>query len=170
MVKFKFCPLCKYPLIFSQLDNCKRLVCKKCGWIKYNNPIPVAICVAMNKKNEILITKRNFEPGKNKWALPGGFIEFSENPEQACLRELKEETNLDGKIIKLIGNYIQRTKKYGYLLVIGYAVMILKEEIIVNKELKEAKFINIKKIPYIPFSTHREIIDNVYKNKELFVF
>ena len=99
--------------------------------------------------------------------MPGGFIESGETPEQACLRELKEETNLDGEIIKLIGNYVQRTRNYGYLLVIGYVVLVLEEKLIVNKELKEAKFINIKKIPYIPFSTHRIIIEQAYKKKKI---
>jgi ADP-ribose pyrophosphatase YjhB (NUDIX family) len=36
-------------------------------------------------------------------ALPGGYIEYNETPEDAVLRELKEETNLDGeKNVKLL--------------------------------------------------------------------
>lgn len=37
----------------------------------------------------------------NKWVAPGGHIEDNENPEIAALREVKEETGLD---VKLIGN------------------------------------------------------------------
>src|SRR5665811_2118588 len=55
---------------------------------------------AENKKNGIrlntyvLLIERGREPFKNKWALPGGFIEMDETLETACKRELFEETGL----------------------------------------------------------------------------
>ncbi|MEA3328930.1 MAG: NUDIX hydrolase [Candidatus Omnitrophota bacterium] len=160
---FKFCPLCKYPLRRGEVDGRKRLVCQKCGWVDYKNPLPVAVCAAMNKKDKILIAKRNLEPGKGRWALPGGFVEWDEDPETTCLRELKEETGIDGEITRLTGVYIQKSREYGSLLVIGYAVSVLHEDISINSEVKEAKFAGRKAIPYVPFLTHRKIIEEVYK-------
>jgi len=118
-------------------------------------------CAAVNDEGKILIAKRNLEPGKNSWALPGGFVEQDETPEDTCLRELKEETGIDGEITKLIGVYIQRTRKYGSLLVIGYLVDVLHENISINSEVKEAKFVSKRDIPYIPFLTHRKMIEEV---------
>ena len=37
------------------------------------------------------------------WCMPGGGVEAGESPEQAAIRELKEETNLDIRIIDQIG-------------------------------------------------------------------
>ena len=161
---FKFCPLCKVSLRRRQVDGRKRLVCQKCGWIYYENPLPVVVCVVRDKEGKILVAKRNLPPGKNKWALPGGFIELDETPETACLRELKEETGLKGKIKELIGIYIQKTRYYGSLLVIGYEVSIFKNSLSLNSELKEAKFFSKKDLPIIPFLSHREIIKEVVKN------
>lgn len=158
---FKFCPLCKHPLRRARVDGRKRLFCPGCGWVHYENPAPVAACAAINKEGKILIAKRNLEPGKNRWALPGGFVERDETPEDTCLRELKEETGIDGEITRLIGVYIQRTRKYGSLLVIGYVVGVLHENISISNEVKEAKFVNQRDIPYIPFLTHRKIIKEV---------
>lgn len=147
------------------VDGRKRLICQKCGWIHYENPLPVAACIAINKEGKILITKRNLEPGKNRWALPGGFIESNETSEKACLRELKEETAVEGEIIRLVGVYVQKTRKYGSLFVIGYVVRVLKGNISVNSELKEAKFVSRKDLPHIPFSTHRMMIEEAYKDE-----
>ncbi len=47
-----------------------------------------------NDKNQILLGFRNSKHGNGSWAPPGGHIEFGETPEQAIIREVKEETNL----------------------------------------------------------------------------
>ncbi len=159
--KFKFCPLCGYYLRKEQVDGRKRLACQKCGWIYYKNPLPVAVCVAKNGRGKILIVKRNIKPGINKWALPGGFVESEEMPEIACLRELKEETGLKGEIKNLIGIYIQKSREYGSLLVIGYEVEIFQGSLLLNNELKDAKFFSKKDLPAIPFSSHRKIIKKI---------
>ena len=158
---FKFCPLCKVSLRRRQVDGQKRLVCQRCGWIYYENPLPVVVCVVRDKEGKILVAKRNLNPGLNKWALPGGFVESGEIPETACLRELEEETGLKGKIKELIGIYIQKTRYYGSLLVIGYEVSISKNKVSLNNELKDAKFFSKEELPIIPFLSHRRILESI---------
>jgi len=43
---------------------------------------------------KILLEKRKNEPGKGKWSIPGGLVDLGESPEQAVIREVKEETCL----------------------------------------------------------------------------
>jgi bifunctional NMN adenylyltransferase/nudix hydrolase len=43
----------------------------------------------------VLLVKRKMNPGKGRYALPGGFVKQNESIENSCLRELKEETNID---------------------------------------------------------------------------
>jgi len=57
-----------------------------------------------NEGNVILI-KRKYPPFQNYYALPGGFIENGESASKALVREVKEETNLDVKILHKIGVY-----------------------------------------------------------------
>jgi len=115
----------------------------------------------LDKEGKILIVKRNLKSGINKWALPGGFVESNEIPEIACLRELQEETGLKGKIKRLIGAYIQKTREYGSLLVIGYEVNISRNYLSLNSELKDAKFFSKKNMPFMPFSSHRRMIKRI---------
>lgn len=51
---------------------------------------------------EILLIERAREPFKNHLALPGGFVDYNEDPKDAVLRELNEETMLVGKDVRLI--------------------------------------------------------------------
>ena len=47
------------------------------------------------KKMSILLVKRNNYPFKDKWCLPGGFVDIKEDLDVAPVRILKNETNLD---------------------------------------------------------------------------
>ena len=44
---------------------------------------------------EVLLVKRRFEPFRDMWALPGGFLEMDEELEACAQRELYEETSVD---------------------------------------------------------------------------
>ncbi|KUH33488.1 NUDIX hydrolase [Thermococcus celericrescens] len=53
----------------------------------------------------VVLIKRKHEPFKDSFALPGGFVEYGETVEEAALREAREETGLDVRLIKLVGVY-----------------------------------------------------------------
>ena len=156
--------MCATKLNTIKTEKRKRLICPKCGWVNYENPLPSVAGLVRNKKGEILLVKRGVEPEKGKWALPSGFIEIEETPEKACLRELEEETGLKGNGIRLIGVYSQRSKLYKNVLIIGYDVQATGE-ISPGSDSLEAKFFPIKKLPNIPFSSHRKIIKDALRKK-----
>ncbi|GAG99786.1 unnamed protein product, partial [marine sediment metagenome] len=64
--------------------------------------------VIQDGDRNVILVKRRYAPYKDKYALPGGFIKYNENPEQAIIREVREETNLVVKIISKIGTYDQK--------------------------------------------------------------
>ncbi len=70
--------------------------------------INVVVLGAIVKDDTFLLTKRiHLDPEDkpdfhNAWQLPGGGLEFGEEPETTLHRELKEEVGLDIKIIKMI--------------------------------------------------------------------
>lgn len=44
---------------------------------------------------KLLLIKRGNHPYMGQWAIPGGFVKMNESLDEAALRELKEETNID---------------------------------------------------------------------------
>jgi 8-oxo-dGTP diphosphatase len=55
----------------------------------------VGVGAIMLNEDKILLEKRKNEPGKGKWSIPGGLVDLGESPEQAVIREVKEETCLE---------------------------------------------------------------------------
>jgi ADP-ribose pyrophosphatase YjhB (NUDIX family) len=75
-------------------DHRQRFVCSGCGFTHYDNPrVVVAIYVCAGEK--LLWIRRGIAPAKGRWAIPGGFMESDETPEEAASRELCEETGIN---------------------------------------------------------------------------
>lgn len=71
---------------------------------KYKNPFPtvdiiIEIATPDGRPGIVMVRRRNPPPG---WALPGGFVDYGESLEHAAIREAKEETGLD---IRLVGQF-----------------------------------------------------------------
>lgn len=63
-------------------------------------------CAAIIKDDHILMVKEVY-PDKTFWTLPGGGVEEGETFEEAVIREVKEEVNLDVEIERclFVGTY-----------------------------------------------------------------
>lgn len=81
-------------------DHRERMVCESCGYIHYENPKILVACIA-TWGDRVLWIKRATEPRKGYWAIPSGFAEKGETPEQAAARELEEETGARIKVESL---------------------------------------------------------------------
>jgi 8-oxo-dGTP diphosphatase len=62
-------------------------------------------CVAFDGSGRVLLIRRGNEPFKGSYALPGGFVQIGETVEDACRRELKEETGVAAGALTLVGVY-----------------------------------------------------------------
>ncbi len=54
------------------------------------------------KDDQVLLVKRAKPPITREWSIPGGGQELGETTREAALRELKEETGVDARLIGLI--------------------------------------------------------------------
>jgi ADP-ribose pyrophosphatase YjhB (NUDIX family) len=53
-------------------------------------------------RRKVLLTKR---ADNGRWCLPGGHFEPGEDVAEACVREMREETGLEVRVVRLIGVY-----------------------------------------------------------------
>ena len=98
-----FCPNCGSQNLEYKIpdgDRHHRYVCGDCHTVHYLNPRVIVGCLPVYD-DRIVICRRAIPPCEGKWNLPAGFMENGERAEDGALRELKEETGLDGQILKL---------------------------------------------------------------------
>lgn len=58
-------------------------------------PKTTVVAIITNAESQVLLTRRNIEPFRDCWCLPGGHIDLNEPAAAAVVREVKEETGLD---------------------------------------------------------------------------
>ena len=65
--------------------------------------VAAVICDSIDEKKQIFATARGYGEFKGQWEFPGGKVEAGETPQQALVREIKEELETDIKAGELIG-------------------------------------------------------------------
>ena len=160
-IGYKFCPVCGIALSSGFIDGKERQYCPGCQFVNYENPLPVAVAVTV-KDSKFLLIKRGIPPRKGMWAAPSGFIETGETAEEACLRELKEETGVSGRIVRLAGVLrIEDKEVHGDMLVVRYLVEAGDETPVPGDEVEDVRFFDISELPDYYYRRVKDLIAEV---------
>ena len=162
MRKKTYCHFCGKQLTEKLLEGNVRLFCERCSVPIYENPIPATCLVVINSMEKVLLVKRSAEPKKGFWCLPGGFIELGETPEEAALRELKEETGLSGRIDMLLGATSNHSLQYDTVLMVGYLVESYSGALKAGDDASDAAYFYPDELPEIAFKSHMRFIRIYY--------
>lgn len=151
MIQYNFCPKCG-----NSIDKTSEPPhCSDCATTYYRNAKPCASVLPI-RDGKVLLAKRGRDPYKDAYDIIGGFMEADELPEVAALREAKEETGLDMKIISLLGIYSGRYGKDGdFVLDIQYITEITDGKMQAQDDVAELKWFNLDDLPL-----HHEIFQN----------
>ncbi len=159
LTKATFCSFCGHSFLTDQ--NWPR-ICSACKEISYQNPLPVAV-ILVPVKQELLIIRRNIEPQKGALALPGGFIEINESWQQACQRELFEETGISISVDKIkLFDVISSPGGY-HLQIFGMCDNKNKDDLHpqLTEEVQEILYIHAPQ--ELGFSTHTHAVNRYFQ-------
>lgn len=159
-----YCHFCSGSLERRFIEGNDRLFCAACNQPVYENPIPATCVVVTSEQSRLLLVKRNVEPKIGWWCLPGGFMELGETPEKAALRELKEETGLDGRIGRLIGVCSDNSPQYDTVLMVGYLADRKDGDLSPGDDAEEVRWFPFAEIPPIAFTSHIYFIEQALES------
>lgn len=94
--------------------------------------------IIFNDNDEVLLLKNT---KKNKWTFPGGHLDHGEQVNQAVIREVKEETNIDGEVLTPLEMYIHKKKCIVFLL-----VEMITDDIELSDEHDEFMWVHIPEL------------------------
>lgn len=97
-----YCPQCGAPLTDRVKFGRVRRACRYCGFIHFTDP-KVAVAALVTNGSRVLLVRRLAVPRIGYWALPAGYMDADELPEEALVRELAEETGVTVRVMGLLG-------------------------------------------------------------------
>ncbi|MDY8134464.1 NUDIX hydrolase N-terminal domain-containing protein [Aquimarina sp. 2201CG5-10] len=101
-----------------------------------------------NKSNEILLVKEKLD---GKWSLPGGWGDIGFSPSEVIVKEVKEETGLDAKVIRLLAIYDKKHHPHPpqpfYVYKLVFLCELFEGEINTSFDIEKADYFNIDHLP-----------------------
>ncbi len=123
-------------------------------------PVP-AVGIVCLRGDEVLLIRRGTPPRIGEWSLPGGRIEPGEAVRAAAIRELREETGVEARLIGLIdvvdGVFPDLDRHY---VLIDFAAEWLGGEPVAGDDAAEAGFFPVAEaLTRVGWSETRRIIE-----------
>ena len=110
--------------------------------------VAVTGVVRLSHDDRILLLKRTAKrrTSPNKWQTPSGFIKEGESAEEAVLREVKEETALEGTIIRC-GNAFEVIDEWARWIIIPFLISVESDNVIIDtREHSDFKWIVVEQV------------------------
>jgi len=135
--------------------------------LKRRTPLLAVDIVTFLGEDKIVLIKRAESPFKGLYAIPGGFVEYGENVEDAAVREMKEETGLDVKLLGIIGVYSKPDRDpRGHVVSIAYLAEAVGGSLKPSTETKEVKAFKIDEVPENLAFDHKDILEDGVENMQ----
>lgn len=128
-----------------------RRVCERCAHIHYADP-KVAVGVAVFRDDRLLLVRRTVDPGRGRWALPGGYLDLGEDPRAAAAREVAEEAGVTVDVGAVIDVFANPREEGGAVFVL-YAASWRAGEPAPGDDADAAEFFGRDAIPDIAFAS-----------------
>lgn len=127
----------------------------------HKQPALAADCVVFDPAGRLLLIRRKNPPFQGQYALPGGFVDYGERMEDAALRELREETGIEGTLIRLVGVYSRPDRDpRGHCVSAAYLIDAGGQQPVAGDDAACAEFVENYRAVRLAFD-HDEIVADV---------
>lgn len=109
---------------------------------------------------QVLLIERGNEPFRGQWALPGGFMDMDETLEEAVERELVEETNLSGIVLKQLHAFssLDRDPRGRTVSVVFWGMLTDQQKPSAGDDASKTQWFDINELPPLAFD-HQEVME-----------
>lgn len=135
-------------------EVCERLA-EECGQVTTKVGSQAAV---FDGSGRVLVVDRRTD---HTWSLPGGWVEPGEAPEEAAVRETREETGLVVEPVEFVDYYTRRAGEYGLHGMVGFCFLCRVDSgaIETSHETEAVQYLPIEDVPTWHYGHRRQALD-----------
>ncbi|MEL9969341.1 MAG: NUDIX hydrolase [Metallosphaera sp.] len=127
----------------------------------------VAVGSVIFNGETVLLVKRSHPPNQNKWAIPGGKVEYGETLRDAVIRETREETGLVVEPRTIMG-IIEVVREGYHYVILDFICQIRGGTIRASSDAADARFFSRDEVMKLDLSsTTLEMLDRFWKGERM---
>jgi len=131
--------------------------------LRYGKKPSLTVDGIVFRDNKFLAIERKNDPFKGMFALPGGFVDFGETVENAVIREMREETSLETRVVKLVGVYSRPDRDpRGHTVSCAYLLEEMGGEVRAGDDAADIEWLTLQKPGKLAFD-HNEILQDAVR-------
>lgn len=142
-----YCHRCGNGMSERDIGGTMRPCCASCGAVVFFDP-KLAVVVIVSHEENILMVKRDIEPMMGRWSFPSGYVDRGEIVEEAAVREVREETNVEVELDRLLGVYSSRDAP---VVLVAFAASVQGGVAEAGDETQAVDWFPADELPPLPF-------------------
>ena len=103
----------------------------------------VCVGIVVVDAERLLLVRRGHGPAAGEWSVPGGRVEAGETLAEAVVRELREETGLEGVCGELVGWVERMDDDHHFVILDFFATVLVADEPVAGDDAAEARWVPI---------------------------
>ncbi len=116
-------------------------------------PVRCAGAIVFDEAGRLLLVRRGNEPLRGRWCEPSGRCEPGESARDACVRETREETGLDVRVVRPAG-----TVRVGAYLIEDFVCSVVRGSARAGDDAAEVRWVTRAELAQLPLVPGLEAI------------
>lgn len=158
-----YCVNCGAVLVPREIEGKMVEACPNDDFVLWRDP-KVVTSVVVVQDGRIVLGRRDIEPGRGLWCLPGGFVNHDEDPVDAASRECREEIGAQVEVTRLLGVYHIAKTTASSMVGVAYEARLVHGALLApGVEMTEVGLYSEDALPEMAFPSQRWILEEYFK-------
>ena len=120
--------------------------------VTVTDPVPCAGGIVLDAAGRLLVIQRGHAPSAGLWSIPGGRCLPGEAAQDACVREVREETGIEVEVVRYAGRVERPAPDWGSYDIEDFLCRPLRGQLRAGDDAADARWVSLAEFRALPLA------------------